>query len=363
MRRALIIIAVLTFATALTLAIATIADNPDPSAASKFDPQLRIDTGGITARLAVSPNRALAVSVHAGSVVRFIDLNAATCSVITVDIRAGGVAISPDGSVLAMGGKSGSHAVLEQWDLRTRTVRRRFDLGDGSVSFVAFDPSGRYVYAATHGGDGTVDRLDLTAGTLKRIFDVRSAVRVPTRPENDIDSFAIVPGEDDVVIGLATGVVVWNQRTSTEEFSIGREGLASRCIAVSPDKSQLATVGEGIIVYDFRTRKVVHERRLDNRGGSVSAIAFSPDGKLLVASVTSGKGFPSYAIVWRTIDYSAEVTFPLHANVVRAMVFLPGTHKIITGSEDPTVCVWDLDKLSWAGSPGGTKGANQGTKR
>ncbi len=86
MRRALIIIAVLTFATALTLAIATIADNPDPSAASKFDPQLRIDTGGITARLAVSPNRALAVSVHAGSVVRFIDLNSATCSVITGDI-------------------------------------------------------------------------------------------------------------------------------------------------------------------------------------------------------------------------------------------------------------------------------------
>ena len=126
MRRALIIIAVLTFATALTLAIATIADNPDPSAASKFDPQLRIDTGGITARLAVSPNRALAVSVHAGSVVRFIDLNAATCSVITGDIRAGGVAISPDGSVLAMGGKSGSHAVLEQWDLRTRTVRTLF---------------------------------------------------------------------------------------------------------------------------------------------------------------------------------------------------------------------------------------------
>ena len=162
------------------------------------------------------------------------------------------------------------------------------------------------------------------------------------------------------MIGLATGVVVWNQRTSTEEFSIGREGLASRCIAVSPDKSRLVTVGEGIIVYDFRTRKVVHERRLDNRGGSVSAIAFSPDGKLLVASVTSGKGFPSYAIVWRTNDYSAEVTFPLHANVVRAMVFLPGTHKIITGSEDPTVCVWDLDKLSWAGSPPRERGRERG---
>jgi WD40 repeat protein len=200
-------------------------------------------------------------------------------------------------------------------------------------------------------GNGAVDRLDLSAGTVTRVFGPKSVTKVPTDWDHGIYSLAIVPGGEELVIGMRMGVLVWDLKTSTEKRSIIDPKRGSSCLAVSPDKKQLASAGSGMTVSDFGSGKIIHERRLDNRGGSVCGLAFSPDGKFLVDGVSLGRKSPGYIVVWRTNDYSTESVFPCHTSAFRTMAFMPGTHKIVTGAEDGTVCVWDLDKLRWAESP------------
>jgi WD40 repeat protein len=319
---------------------------------SNFYPSLTIKTPEAISRLAVSSDRTHAVSIHASDDVQFIDLNTEQCGLKRGDICASSVAISPDGSIFVVGGRSGSRAALEIWDLKTPVVRSRLYFGEGLASFTVFDQTGRDLYVGTHGGDGIVDRVDVAGGTLNRVFDAASAVKLPKGSDHEIWSLTIAPAGDQLVIGLANGVVVWDLKTSTERLSIQGTGMANRCAAVSPDEAHLATAGASVIVSDFRTGRPIYEWRLDKRGGSISTLAFSPDGKALVAGVTSGKPFQGYVVVWRTDDYSAETFFPCHSDVFQAMAFLPGTNKLVTGSQDRTVCVWDLDKLRRERCPG-----------
>ncbi|WP_308407569.1 WD40 repeat domain-containing protein [Streptomyces olivochromogenes] len=88
-----------------------------------------------------------------------------------------------------------------------------------------------------------------------------------------------------------------------------------------------------------------HPRSLSSpvdAAGSVSALAFGPDGHILVAGTTDDT-----LRLWDVSDpaHPSATGDPLvgHTGAVNSAVLGPGSHTLATGSDDGTARLWDLD--------------------
>ncbi len=108
-------------------------------------------------------------------------------------------------------------------------------------------------------------------------------------------------------------------------------------VAFSPDGKLLATAGnEGAItVWD-----PVHLRRLAvlGRVGSVQALAFSPGGQFLASS--EGRGT---ILLWDTADWSVTATLNASPRGVLALAFAPTGNTLFSGDKSGRIIAWDLD--------------------
>jgi WD40 repeat protein len=112
-------------------------------------------------------------------------------------------------------------------------------------------------------------------------------------------------------------------------------GFPVAALAVSADGKVLATAGEDqpIRVWDRSTGKLV--RQLGEKSQSALALAFSPDGALLVAGYKNGT-----AGLW-TADGAKRGLLRGHRDRVWSVAFSPDGATIATASLDGTVRLWD----------------------
>jgi WD40 repeat protein len=68
----------------------------------------------------------------------------------------------------------------------------------------------------------------------------------------------------------------------------------------------------------------------------VQAVAFSPDGKRILAGLASGQ-----AVVYDAATQALLVHYAGHTDAVSAVAFSPEGRRILTGSRDRLVKVWD----------------------
>ena len=218
-------------------------------------------------------------------------------------------------------------------ELNTYAIRKSFTLNNWNPCPLLLDHEGRHAYFAGSPDNPGVRRIDIRTGLTEEVLGPSSPthVQIKWRMSNTVEPLAVSPDDRDIVIhvqvhGAGVGdAVVWNLQARTERFFM----KDVCCAAISPDGHQLAgTDGETIGIWDFSTGQRICQMpcpvRPTNSPASVLRLAFSPDGKFLVAGIAGGVNRPSFVGVWHVADYTKRTVFRCDSNFLRAICFIRG---------------------------------------
>jgi len=252
--------------------------------------------------VAISPDGALVASPGTNNSVRLGSLAEGSFVRSLVGHRDGvaSLAFSPDGSLLA---STADDRTLRLWSVLDGALLRTISLGSGNrqLSAVAFHPDGQHV-AADH------DRSNL------------------------------------VLWNVADGTPVWETLGNAAEIE---------SIAFSPDGSLVAVAGgyrgldTTIRVIGTYDGQLLHSLITSNSYG-VRQLAFSPDGKWLAAGCDRLTNFSGQVELWRVADWQRLLTLPVHAP---ALAFSPDGKVLVTLSQTRMDFWW---------MPSGTRAASLG---
>ena len=244
-----------------------------------------------------------------------------------------GLAISPDGSTLAVTGRGGAVDLID-----ARTLRRRQSIQamQGFAGNVAFSPDGRLLAAVGRNG-----RITLwNARTLRSAGELRGL-------RADAQALAFSPDGRFLVAAEALfsppRMRVWDVRR--RELTRFRSEQSSAMLAFSPDGRWVAAeTGFGADVLDARSGRLV--KSVETEGASRS-VAFSPDGSRLVIGSTDGT-----IHFFSTDDWSGVGRpFEAHSGRVISLAFSPDGRVLATAGADGTVALWDVSTRKPIGTP------------
>ncbi|MBL8528368.1 MAG: PD40 domain-containing protein, partial [Burkholderiales bacterium] len=245
----------------------------------------------------------------------------------------GGVAVSPDGKLLAA---AGERATLVLFDTATGALLRRLDGHDpkggrrGTVQSLAIDPQGRWLFSG--GEDGHIIRWSLPAGEKLGEWKVEDRV-------GGVVALALT--QDGAILASGGGsngnITLWSvphgkviATLKGHDNSIGPHGLAfSRdgyLASASYDKTAR--------IWDLNART---SRILKGHTDDVEAVAFSPDGKWLATASDD-----SEVILWDAGNGKPRRHFRGHHDFVFDITFSADGSQLLSASRDATLRLWDV---------------------
>jgi WD40 repeat protein len=157
-------------------------------------------------------------------------------------------------------------------------------------------------------------------------------------------ALAMSPDESKLYVGASHGVLkVYNTADWSLERVLPLHSGNIRTVAVSPDGQLLATGSSDryVKILDAQTFETLHT--IEGHGDSVFAVAFSADGAQFA---TGGKD--ARLRIWNVAGKSIKpkVKILAHTFSIKAMSFIGGSKEILTVSQDKTIKIWDIEKVS-----------------
>lgn len=231
------------------------------------------------------------------------------------------VDFSPDGNALASGGADGTARL---WNAHTGRQIRQLTLSDDLVSSIAFSRDGTKLAAGC--SDGLVRLMDTESGNEIRRFSCPGTVR----------SIAFAPNHT-VVLCPAQSVLQIHGRGERQQ--VGRinlePGLVALRAAFSPDGMviALATGNSDLRLLDAKSGEQLRRVILDQ---PANAVAFSPDGKLLV----SGGGVTVQ--LWEVSTGAEASPNKRHNGPIHKIAFSPNGRTLASTSSDGTLRLWGV---------------------
>ncbi|MCA9127218.1 MAG: protein kinase, partial [Planctomycetales bacterium] len=187
------------------------------------------------------------------------------------------IALSPDGSQLAIGWWNGQIHVLNLAD-RTRVLTLR---GPSSgVNRVAFAREGSRLAATFHPLNAQEKDIcalvwDLPDGQLVQRIDKQNW---------HIEDMAISPNGQSLVLAAFDGVEVWDVETGQRRHSFGDFTGVEHCVAISDDGRIVVSGGGDNMLHLWDAVTGSHLRQLVGHGSAVLSVQFGPDDLLVSGS-------------------------------------------------------------------------------
>jgi WD40 repeat protein len=201
---------------------------------------------------------------------------------------------------------------------------------------IVFSPTGKNLVSTSLNGDANIWNISSSKEVrhLKNIGKA-NAVAVTFSPNDEVALFAIA-SDNSIQIREAKG---W-RLISRLELSAYVDA-----IAFSPDGKFLATATVGIVnlnkldnerisaqIWETKSGKLISSL---NRGSSVNALRFSPNGKLIITASADGT-----ARIWETSSGKTVGKLLNHKNAILDVAFSPNSEHVATASLDKTAAIW-----------------------
>jgi WD40 repeat protein len=262
-----------------------------------------------------------------------------------VDESPQSVILSRDGKLVATGGQA-----LQLWNAQTGEEVESFDI---DVCSLALSPDGTCIAVGCWEGDIRVLNFELAAkiphpyvppsgGKIKLLKG--EAWPSPFEGHKSfVYSIAYSPDGKQIASSSRDGpgtVLVWDVSTGSRR-TFSTNSKYTPIVAFSPDGTQIAA---DLTLINLSTGSFT---RLEDN--FVYSSAFSADGRYLA----SGTQRPAAFRIWDASTHQTIVQLLGHSGDVRSVAFFPDGKQIMSASEDGTIRVWDVESLDERGEMDG----------
>jgi WD40 repeat protein len=227
-----------------------------------------------------------------------------------------------DSETLISGGRNGS---LVAWNVATGDQTRRADDYGAAITSLAVSPDGSLLAVATN--EEKVRVLDPRSLKLRQEWKTYS---------RQVAVVAFAPDGARLLVAGREGVVeVWDVKSCHRLVDCQVDQHAMTCAAFSPDGAFITTGSDdgGMILFNARTG--LDRRALRGHDGAVRALAYSRDGATLVSGGDDG-----LVRVWDTKTLDQRQALAAHTDDVMSVSLLQNSNRLVTAGLDRSVKFW-----------------------
>ncbi|MBX3081390.1 MAG: WD40 repeat domain-containing protein [Anaerolineae bacterium] len=314
--------------------------------ASKLKIITSLKSLGSIGRMAWSPDGNL-LAISTSSNVWLYDLSSNNLDAL-YDVGGAGIAFSPDGLLLAVGGTSPDN-VIRLVDAKTRGEVRTMTGHSDSVTGVAFSPDGKKLASSGREADNTVRLWNVDTGeniTVIEVPDVQGVFSVAFSPDGKwlaYDSFRFDLGSGKT----RAQVTIWNVESQSEQtvLGAGQSGQPSN-VLFSADGKLLITDslqsirGHSAYLWNPATGKLIRNLTVKGRvlDSNASGITINAD-----ASVAATGHWNGAVRLWNTKTGTQLAIFEgAHERYIYSVSFNPHSTLLASSGQDGIVKLWGI---------------------
>jgi WD40 repeat protein len=231
------------------------------------------------------------------------------------------VALSPNGKQALSGSMD---TTVRLWDVESGSELKRFDGHEGLVTAVAFSPDGKQ--ALSGGFDHQLVLWDLDKGKEIHRWHMKY-----------INALCFAPAGNLAAVGAGASIHVVDVKSYKEIADLTGHTDSVTALAFSPDGKILVSGSDDRMArsWDIANNKAIGRFR-ENPSG-IKAVAISPDGKILATG-----GADHTVRLWELASGRLLRTFSKHADLVSQVQFISEGKQTISASRDSAVLLWNL---------------------